>query len=131
MPFSVQIRRNPTTSQVSQWYIVFWSSEICVGQMDVHVALQSCRLMEYVLKSGLPSGTAHLPALQSLCKKMHRHFVDTFYSDVLALNEGKEYALYNKGIPVNISSAISTFNNLARSYNVSNVCPSMVFLWQS
>lgn len=103
-----QTLRDPTISELSRWYIDFWSSQIVEGNMHFQIALHSCRTLQCVLKAVNPSQVDRLDALQSLCKAVYTHHVRRFDSDTLLLDEGAYIS--------------STLNDLTQLHDVSEDC---------
>lgn len=112
--------RDPIISEISQWYIDLWSSQIVEGNMHAHVTLQSCQRLKCVLQEVDRFDTRRQDRLHALCERVHDCFAKKIYFDALLLDGQVDRLPYN-GVDVQISSTISIFNELAQWHNVSGL----------
>lgn len=111
--------RTESTSGISQWYIQSCLSQFRSETLHAQIALRLCQALQAALESEVISQTAHSDIIRPLCEETYMylaHLLD--YDSPLQLTVGNQ-CKSDDGLTFNFPAAVSIFNDLVLSYNVS------------
>lgn len=117
----VRTFRNTCLSDISQWYIQLWSTQIDNGKLHAQIALKACHSLTDRLSEEQHSSTIRLGTIQSLCEKIHAYLTQLLdFASPLKLAGWCECE-YQDGVNIHLPTAVATLNGLVRFCKVCTI----------